>query len=550
MKKSPNRTPVSSVDGFIPRRPRTSMGELNQPKKQPAPVQSVNRTLHTGANSSTERVGTPRRGQEISNIDINDSLRDLDEPQYVEKKSRRQRKMDKKALKKPKSKARRIIKWVAILLLVAVLAVGGYVVWRAATAGSNVFQGNLFDVVTKNEPLKQDANGRSNFVIFGTAEDDEGGEHGGANLTDSIMLLSVDQTTKNAYMISLPRDLWVAYEETCWVGNQGKLNAAYSCASDDGEDEKAGAAALQKKIGEILGVDIQYYVHLNFTAVVQAVDAVGGVDVTINSEDPRGILDRNFDWKCGYRCYMVKYENGQKAHLDGEHALALARARNASGGYGLPNGNFDREKNQQMIIKALREKAVSAGTLLNVGSVTSLIDALGNNLRTNIDAKEVRTLMDLGTKINTDAIISLSLNEEGKSLVTTGMHNGQSIVRPIAGLMNYSEIIAYMKKNLTSDPFIREEPALSILNGSGTAGLAQVKADALEDEGFIINSVGNAPDGTYQTVEIYQINAEKTASAAKLKAIYGVAPKTTPPPVSVVGETDFLIIFGADPSAR
>lgn len=552
MKKSPNRTPVSSVDGFIPRRPHAQMGELNRITNPEAAIRPIDRTLHTGANTAAERVGAPRRGQEITStsLDIDESLRGIEEPRLEEKKSRRQRKKDNKATKKPKSKVRRIIKWVLILILVSALAVGGYVVWRAASAGSNVFQGNLFDVVTKNEPLKQDANGRSNFVIFGTAEDDEGGEHGGANLTDSIMLLSVDQNTKNAYMISLPRDLWVAYDKTCWVGNQGKLNAVYSCASNDGEDEPAGAAALQKKVGEILGVDIQYYVHLNFTAVVQAVDAVGGVDVTIQSEDPRGILDRNFDWVCGYRCHLVKYENGEKAHLDGQHALALARARNASGGYGLPNGNFDREKNQQMIIKALREKAVSAGTLMNVGAVTGLIDALGNNLRTNIDAKEVRTLMDLGTKVDTEAIISLSLNEEGKMLVTTGMHNGQSIVRPVAGLLSYAEIQAYMKKNLTSDPFVREEPSLTVLNGSETAGLAQVKADALEDEGFIINSVGNAPDGTYQTVEIYQINADKTASAAKLKAIYGVAPKTTPPPVSVVGETDFLIIFGADPSAR
>ena len=83
----------------------------------------------------------------------------------------------------------------------------------------------------QNQPLAKDANGRSNFVIFGTAEDDEGGEHGGANLTDSILVLSVDQAKKDAYMISLPRDLWVTYADTCTVGNQGKLNAAYYCAS-------------------------------------------------------------------------------------------------------------------------------------------------------------------------------------------------------------------------------------------------------------------------------------------------------------------------------
>jgi len=337
--------------------------------------------------------------------------------------------------------------------------------------------------------------------------------------------------------------------EACTVGYQGKLNAQYFCASNDGQNEKAGAEALSEKVGEITGLDVQYYVHLNFTAVVEAVNAVGGVDVTINSSDPRGILDRNFDWKCGYRCHFVNYRNGEKVHLDGEHALALARARNASGGYGVGD-NFGREQNQQMIIKALLEKAVSAGTLTNLGAVTGLIDAMGNNLRTNIETKEVRTLMDFGTKLPGDKIMSLSLVEEGNMLVTTGNYNGQSIVRPIAGLTDYRDIRAYVDRELSSDPFVKEEPHLTVLNGSGEAGIAQTLADKLTDKGFIIDAVDNAPDGTYQAVEIYQISTEKTATAAKLKEMYGVAIKTTAPPVSVTGQTDFVIIVGDASIAR
>jgi len=410
-------------------------------------------------------------------------------------------------------------------------------------AGNNVFNGSLLDIITQREPLREDENGRSNFVVFGTAEDDEGGEHGGANLTDSIMVISVDQDKKDAYMISLPRDLWVEYAEICTVGYQGKLNAVYYCGSDDGQNEEAGAKALQQKVGEILGLDVQYYVHLNFTAVTEAVDAVGGVDVTIESDDPRGILDRNFDWKCNYTCYYVNYQNGETVHLDGEHALALARARNATGGYGLANGNFDREKNQQKIIKALREKALSAGTLTNLGAVTKLIDAMGNNLRTNVETKEIRTLMELSSTIPSDDIRSLSLNDEDDMLVTTGNYNGQSIVRPVAGILDFSEIQSYVKRNLTSEEYVREEARLSVLNASGVAGLAQTEADKLSDEGFMIDVVDNAPEGSFASVEIYQLSAEKTASAKKLEALYGVVLKTTPPPVSVVGETDFLIII-------
>ncbi len=537
----------SSIDGFIPRRPGNQLGELHGVKNPNAAVKPIDRTLHTGGNAGAEMLGTPRRGKVIDGrTDIDDSLREIDvldpRDKKTAKKQRKQAKRDRKN-KKPKNKVRRIIKWVVIALVVILLGIGGYVFIKGLLASNNVFQGNFFDIV-QNEPLKQDANGRSNFLVFGTAEDDEGGEHGGANLTDSIMVVSIDQTKNDAYMLSLPRDMWVDYQETCTVGNQGKINAVYFCASDDGSDEPAGAAALQAKVGEITGLDIQYYVHLNFTAVVDAVNAVGGVDVTIQSSDERGILDRNFDWKCNYTCYYVNYKNGEVAHLDGEHALALARARNAAGGYGLPAGNFDREKNQQLIIKALREKAVSAGTLTNLGAVTGLIDALGNNLRTNIETKEIRTLMDLGTKIPTESIISLSLNEEGNMLVTNDSINGQSIVRPVAGMYNYSDIAAYVQKNLTSDPFVKEEPHVSVYNGSETAGVAQTLADTLEDAGFMIDEVANAPEGTYAAIEIYQMNPEKTATAAKLKELYNVTIKTTAPPVSVVGETDFVIIIG------
>lgn len=571
----------ASMDGFIPRRAGSELGErheygrvLNASSKN-APKRKVLQSEDDL--TSDDALGAPRTNRDLGRSDVSyaaaahapkhqpgrsditDSLNEIDDYGYEPKKRKPSRK-DRRRLKRDnRTKAqkvrRRIIWGVVIALLVGLLAVGAYVAYKTINASGKVLQGNIFDIV-QNQPLKEDANGRSNFLIFGTAEDDEGGEHGGANLTDSIMVISLDQDKKDAYMVSLPRDLWVRYEMpdggVCPVGYEGKLNAQYFCASDDGTEEEKGANALSDQVAAITGLDVQYYIHLNFTAVVEAVDAVGGVDITIPDYDPSspGILDRNFDWKCGYKCYFVNYKDGEVAHMDGEHALAFARARNASGGYGLPNGNFDREKSQQLVIKALREKAVSAGTLTNLGAVTGLIDALGNNLRTNVETKEVRTLMDLGTKIATDNIISISLNAEGESLVTTGMHNGQSIVRPIAGLTDYSDIKAYIQKEISSEPYVKEEANILVLNGSGVAGAAQTLADELDDKNFVVTGTDNAPDGTYAAIEVYQINTEKTATAAKLAEIYGVTVKTTPPPASVLGDTDFVIIIGSKPAAQ
>ena len=541
MKQSRN-----SIDGFIPRRAGSEIGDLHV-GKNPA---SVDRSLHTDPKASRDFVGTPREGKEMTGQnDITESLREIDAVNSEQKPSRRaQRKLKKRQRKQLRKKGplwRKILKWVSLLLLVGLVAGIGFVVFRAITAGNNVFDGNIFDIV-QNEPLQQDANGRSNFIIFGTAEDSEGGQHEGGNLTDSLMVVSIDQNKKDAYLLSLPRDLWVQYEEQCFVGDYGKLNAAYFCGSNDGEDEAAGAAALQRKVSEITGLDVQYYVHLNFTAVTEAVDAVGGVTVTIETDDPRGILDRNFDWKCNYTCYYVRYDQGEVVQLDGERALALARARNAAGGYGLAGGNFDREQNQQKILRALVEKASSAGTLTNVGAVTGLLDAIGNNLRTNIETKEIRTLMALGNDIDPNNIISLSLVDEENFLVTTGNISGQSIVRPVAGVFDYSEIQRYIDRAVTANPVVREESQITVLNGGRAAGVAGAESDRLEDEGFIVNVVSNAPDGTYGRVEIYQLTEEKPASVARLEQLYSTTVLTTDPPVSVVGESDFVIILGPE----
>src|SRR5690606_11035223 len=255
---------------------------------------------------------------------------------------------------------------------------------------------------------------------------------------------------------------------------------------------------------------------VNFTVVTEAVDAVGGVDVTIESDDPRGILDRNFDWKCNYQCYYVNYKQGERVHLDGEHALALMRARNAQGGYGFAGGNFDRERNQQKVLVGLRDRALSAGTLTNIGKVTGLIDALGGNLRTNFEAKEIRTLMSLAQEIGAEKSTQLSLDNEDELLVVTDNLLGQSIVSPAACLHNYTDISSFIRSNLMATPVTKEKANIAALNGSSVAGLASRQAEALEEIGFRIAQVGNAPEGQYSTVEVYQLTDGKPATKAEL----------------------------------
>lgn len=559
--------PHNSIDGFRPRRSGSQIGERHfgrptRPMRSTSDIRRSSRPQPQGLRrideaakkaTSTERAPglKPSAGATgLTRRDISESLNKIDElDQPLEPTKKRRRKRGERKPKKVLSKKRRIIKWTLIALAVIILAVGGYLAYKAINASNNIFKGNLLGLI-QNQPLKEDANGRSNILILGTSEDDP--DHPGAYLTDSMMVVSIHQKSNSAAMFSIPRDLYVDYKRACNSGYQGKINEYFNCVNSDWQSKEAQEQRMRetrKFIGDIFGLDIQYTAHVNNTVVKEAVDAVGGIKVDIQgSNGAPGILDRNFDWRCNYQCHLVKYDNGVH-ELDGKHALFLAMARgDRAPTYGLGNSNFDREQNQQKILVALKEKAVSAGTLSDVGKVTGLMDAFGDNLRTNFDTSEIRTLMQLGTDIKVENIQKINFYDEENPLVKSGNYNGASVVMPSAGVFNYSDIHAFLAQKLSNNPVTREGAKVAVLNGSGVAGVAQTEADKLTEAGYIVSQIGNAPEGDYSRVTIYQIGKGKTKTKEALEKRFKVTAKTTQPPVSVTGETNFVIIVGEDTS--
>lgn len=535
----------SSIDGFIPRRSNDQLGDLHNDNKRKASLDmSENKLLHTMGGDKVLALGQQQTGRGLGRSDIDESLSDIDDMEEPTKKlSYRQRRRLAKRIRKPLSKKQRIVRWLIVSVAIVLLVAGGYATYKFIVAGNNIFQGNILDIF-RGKPLKQDSNGRSNFLILGTSEDDPG--HGGANLTDSILVVSVDQKNKNIYMFSVPRDLYVKYDMGCNAGYSGKINEYFSCVSSDTtkEAEQDRLIKTQKFVGDIFGLDIQYGIHINHTVIKEAVNAVGGIDVDVQgSNGAPGILDRNFDWRCNYTCSLVKYDNGVH-HLDGEHALYLAQARgDVVPTYGLGNSNFDREKNQQKILIAIKDKAMTTGILTNLGAVTKLIDALGNNLRTNVQTNEVCTLMKVAGEVKSNDVRTISLVGDD-AVVKSGNYNGASVVMPSAGIYDYSEIKALIEKNLSNDPVVREAAPIVVLNGTGQVGFGQTKADALKAAGYNVTLVNNAPDGTYDATEIYQIGTDNNATAEKLSTMFNVTIKESTPPLSVNSNVRFVIIFG------
>lgn len=520
----------NAIDGITLRR-RTSVGRGQVIDDTSVPTQFLN---HAAAGPTRRDSLPPVKDNRLKRSDIDESLQKFDSD---------------KGGKKPRNwRARwKFFKRVVAALLIIAVLIGGYVGVKALIAGSHIFGGNLLDALSQQQALKSDANGRSNIVIFGTSEDDTS-PHSGASLTDSIMLMSIDQKTNQVMLTSVPRDLWVNFDSSCQFGDAGKINVVYECgagSADLTQNSDVGAHALMQKVGEVYGLSVQYYVHVNYSGLEQAVDAVGGVNITIDSPDLRGILDRNFDWQCDYKCYLVKYPNGP-VHLDGKQALYLARARNDSGGYGLPAGNFDREQNQQKILIALRDKAASAGTLANPIAATQLIDSLGNNVRTNFAAGEIKTLIGIAKNVKDSNIDRIDFDTAPNIVLTTGNYDGQSIVEPTSGLLDYSDIQAIIKQHLSSDPVVKENASIVVLNGSGVSGAASATKDTLEGDGFTVSSVGNATTSpTHGAVTIYKLSSTKQpATTSKLEATLKAKVQPGPLPFGMTSTADFVVIVG------
>lgn len=478
-----------------------------------------------------------REGVGLHRGDVSESLKAVEDnatkvPQKVESKKKDKKSKTKDRIKTSWYKKKKLVAGLVVLLILA----GGliFAANKIMSFSSRVFSGgNILDLLGSGAKLKADANGLTNVLIFGTSEDDPG--HGGAELTDSIMVVSINQEKKTASMVSMPRDMWVDYGKACISGYSGKINVVYMCNAGESKDANQGALGLGQKVGEVFGLDVQYYVKVNYSVVRDVTTALGGVTVNIDSTDSRGIYDFNT---------KLRLPNGP-ATLQGEQALAFVRARGDGGGYGFEGSNFAREQNQQKMLVAIRDKSLSIGTLTNPVALTGLIDSLGDNVRTNLTPAETKTLAELAKDVPESSITRINLNEEGQSVVTTGTQNGQSIVRPIAGLTDYTKIKAYILGKINGGSVETEGATVTILNGSGRPGAAAEQQTELTQAGLIKTSIGGTSYKPSSSIVWYDTTGgAKPKTQAKLASILGKQPAGVKLPAGVQSTADFVIIIG------
>lgn len=343
---------------------------------------------------------------------------------------------------------------VLLLFLSLLLVLGGLFVVKAAKYTQNLYQ----YFFKKEIELKKTPEERINILLLGIG----GGSHDGPLLTDTIMFASIDPENKRVTLISIPRDLWVP-------DLKAKINTAYAY----GEVQKDGGGLVLTKavVKKILGQEIDYGFRIDFNGFIRAVDMVGGLDVTVDrafddyeyplsgkETDDCGFTDEEFEkrataeaqleaFPCRYE--HLHFDQGEQ-HMDGETALKFVRSRHATGAEGT---DFARSKRQEKIIRALREKVISAGTFLNPIKLVGLYDVLKDSIDTDIKQEEYDDFVKLGQKMEKAAIHSVVLDSGDEELQTAGLlvnppvseeFKYQWVIVPRLGSDTYTEIHEYV----------------------------------------------------------------------------------------------------------
>ncbi|WP_201714398.1 LCP family protein [Rossellomorea arthrocnemi] len=284
---------------------------------------------------------------------------------------------------KKKKRRRRIVFFLIIPLLIVTFSVAGYgamLYKKAETA----FNGSFKDIQGREKSQlrteKVDPKIDNVSILFIGVDESDTRNFGSATRSDALMLATLNEKEKSVKLVSIPRDSYVYLPE---VGYKTKINHAHAYG---------GPKASIEAVETMFNIPVDYYVKMNFHAFIDVVDALDGINVEV----PYEMYEQNSKDTAN----AVHLLPGMQS-LDGEEALALARTRKK-------DNDIERGKRQQEILKGVMQKAISANALTKYDDI---IQAIGDNMETNMTFDEMKALSSYGLKKKLD-MNTLSLEGE------------------------------------------------------------------------------------------------------------------------------------------
>jgi LCP family protein required for cell wall assembly len=373
---------------------------------------------------------------------------------------------------------------------------------------------------------------RVNILLLGI---DEREDQYGPWRTDTMIVLTVDPENNTAGILSIPRDLWVHIPGY----GENRINTAHY--TGDLEKYPGGGPALAiKTVQHNLGITIHYYVRVNFSGFIKAIDTIGGVDIYVEKEIDDPLYPDN-----AYG-YDPLYIPAGLQHMDG--ALALKYARTRHGG-----SDFDRLRRQQQVIMAVRDKVLRFGMLPQLLSkLPELLKTVGDSVQTDLQLDEMLNLVQLASQIDDEHIKAATI--DSSMTEPTTRYNGAQVLIPsrdeIRAVVDeiFGEPAQEAEEKIEEEDRVRlaEEGARIIVhNGSIVGNLAAQTSAFLKEHGLQVVEFGSAERFDYPTTIIVDYTG-KEYTIQYLARLLNIPQNNIQPFTGSYSEIDIRLIIGAD----
>jgi LCP family protein required for cell wall assembly len=379
---------------------------------------------------------------------------------------------------------------------------------------------------------------RVNIALYGYG----GSGHDGAYLSDSIMVISIQPrgagNPPQIAQISIPRDLFVPIpvggaEKTYYA----RVNEAYSIgqaglpvSSADYSGAQGGGRLANATLSRILGIPIDHFVGLDFTAFKSAVDSVGGVDINVehtftDNNYPRGECDDPQHPDCAVE--TVHFNAGPQ-HMDGATALIFARSRESADP--VEGTNFARNKRQQLVLSAIKQRVLSVGGL---GNLPDLLSSLGDHVKTDLPLGDALALYELVKGVETTSFEHVSVDNTN-FIYDCGPPYGTAAC-PAAYEYPYDRSFGTLQHFIQSifppPGAVAEHAPVSVVDGSGrTQGASKRWASLFSNAG--LSATDGGAGRVSPTTRVIDASGGRDGSTALWLARYFGVQVETPAPAS------------------
>jgi LCP family protein required for cell wall assembly len=337
--------------------------------------------------------------------------------------------------RKRRGKGCMITSLVLVVLVVAIVIMGVVTGQRVLAFGS---------AISPQTPLSSQLSlgaDRSNLLVMGYG----GGTHDGAFLMDSNLIISLIPNSHHTSLISVPRDLWVSYPQGS--AQRTRINAIYTLASNGTANSIAGGDAVAAKMSVVTGLNVKYWMTINFTGFRDLINSIGGIDVNVPTAF-NACYPQNDDANANPNWIIVNFKTGMQ-HMDGETAIRYARAREPiavckTGGISENQAqltDFARSQRQQDIMKAALSKVKQAPTW---PSFFNALTALQKTIYTNLSLNDLARFV-LAMDLNNAKTPHIGLTN-GNVLEDFTAADGEEVLQPQGG--NWGLIPQYINQRL------------------------------------------------------------------------------------------------------